>query len=454
MKSAHAEGDGNRSDARARWQAANTGPAERALLARDATAFLHQDLSTPCLTTIARAEGIWIEDHSGRRWMDFHGNSVHHIGYAHPRVLAAIRDQLDRLSFAPRRFACEPAAELAEKLGAIAPGPGAKKCLFTTGGSDAVEVALKIARAATGRFKTLSFWDAFHGAGMGAASVGGEATFRSGPAGPLLPGAEHVAPFACYRCPYGHAGPETSGLACAGMVEYVLAREGDIAAVIAEPMRAVPYVAPPGFWARVRAACDRHGTLLIFDEIPTGLGKTGAMFASAHEGVAPDITVLGKALGGAVLPIAAVIADARLDVAGAWAIGHYTHEKNPVTARAALETIAVIEEEGLVERADELGRHMRARLEEMATRCPRIGDVRGRGLLQGVELVTDRDSRVPSPALAERVLYRCLGDGLSFKTTMGNVLTLSPPLTIARADLDRALDIFEVALLGDEAPAR
>ncbi len=123
----HGEGDGNRSDARARWQAANTGAPERDLLARDAAAFLHQDLSTPCLTTVAKAEGIWIEDHSGRRWMDFHGNSVHHIGYAHPRVLAAIRDQLDRLSFAPRRFACEPAVELAEKLGAIAPGAGAEE---------------------------------------------------------------------------------------------------------------------------------------------------------------------------------------------------------------------------------------------------------------------------------------------------------------------------------------
>jgi 4-aminobutyrate aminotransferase len=454
MKDAHAEGDGNRSDARARWQHAHTGGPERDLLARDAAAFLHQDLSTPCLTTVAKAEGIWIEDHSGRRWMDFHGNSVHHVGYAHPRVLSAIRDQLERLTFAPRRFACEPAVELAEKLAAIAPGEAAKKCLFTTGGSDAIEVALKIARAATGRFKTLSFWDAFHGAGMGAASVGGEATFRSGPAGPLLPGAEHVAPFACYRCPYGHPGPDVCGIACAGMVEYVLAREGDIAAVIAEPMRAVPYVAPAGFWARVREACDRHGTLLIFDEIPTGLGKTGAMFASQHEGAVPDITVLGKALGGAVLPIAAVIADARLDVAGAWAIGHYTHEKNPVTARAALETLAIVEEEGLPDRAAELGRHAAARLHELAARSPHIGDVRGRGLLIGVEIVAGRDGREPDPARAERILYRCLAQGLGFKTTMGNVLTLSPPLVIDRDDLDRALDIVAAAVLeADDAGA-
>lgn len=444
---AHAEGDGNRTDARGDWQARNTGPAERALLERDAAAFLHQELSTPCLTTIAKAEGIWIEDHSGRRWMDFHGNSVHHLGYSHPRVVAAIKHQLDSLSFAPRRFACEPAVELAEKLGAIAPGQGPKKVLFTTGGSDAIEVALKIARAATGRFKTLSFWDAFHGAGFGASSVGGEATFRSGPAGPLLPGAEHIAPFACYRCPYGHPGPDVCGIACAGMVEYALAREGDVAAVVAEPMRAVPYVAPPGFWKRVREACDRHGTLLVFDEIPTGLGKTGALFASEHEGVAPDITVLGKALGGGILPIAAVIADARLDVAGAYAIGHYTHEKNPVTTRAALATIAVIEEEGLVARAAELGDHMHGRLEELAARSPSVGEVRGRGLIMGVDLVRERGSREPDRALAERVLYRCLEQGLSFKTTVGNVLTLSPPLIISRDELDRALDIVAGAVL-------
>ena len=446
MNDAHAEGDGNRSDARGGWQARNTGPAERALLDRDAAAFLHQDLSTPCLTTIAKAEGIWIEDHSGRRWMDFHGNSVHHIGYAHPRVLAAIRDQLDALSFAPRRFACEPAVELAEKLGAIAPGQGAKKVLFTTGGSDAVEVALKIARAATGRFKTLSFWDAFHGAGFGASSVGGEATFRSGPAGPLLPGAEHVAPFACYRCPYGHSGPEASGLACAGMVEYVLAREGDIAAVIAEPMRAVPYVAPPGFWRKVREICDRHGTLLIFDEIPTGLGKTGRMFACEHDGVAPDILVLGKALGGGILPIAAVIARPELDVGADWAFGHYTHEKNPVTARAALTTIEIIEEEGLAENAGRVGAVALERMREMTARLPAIGDVRGRGLVLGIELVKDRATREPDPELAEAVLYRALDNGLSFKTTMGNVLTLTPPLIVTQAEMMRALDIVEEAV--------
>ncbi|RMD95490.1 MAG: aminotransferase class III-fold pyridoxal phosphate-dependent enzyme, partial [Alphaproteobacteria bacterium] len=245
----HTEGEANRSPERARWQAGLTDPATARLLARDAAAFLHQSLSTPCLSTIARATGIWIEDTAGRRFMDFHGNSVHHIGYGHPRLVAAVKAQMDALPFAPRRYTCEVAVELAETLAARAPAEG-WKLLFTTGGSDANEVALKIARAATGRFKTLSFWDAFHGAGFGAASVGGEATFRSHIAGPLLPGTEHVAPFNCAHCAYGHSDPAHCGLPCAGMVEYVLEREGDVAAVIAEPMRAVPVIPPPGYWRR------------------------------------------------------------------------------------------------------------------------------------------------------------------------------------------------------------
>jgi 4-aminobutyrate aminotransferase len=310
-------------------------------------------------------------------------------------------------------------------------------------------VALKIARAATGRFKTISFWDSFHGAGFGASSVGGEQLFRSGPAGPLLSGTEHVAPFACYRCPYGY--PDTEGrprldlcrLTCANFVRYVLEKEGDVAAVIAEPLRSVPYVPPPGFWQAVRDACDAHGALLVFDEIPTGLGKTGRMFACEHEGVVPDILVLGKALGGGMLPIAAVVCRPELDVGGSWAFGHYTHEKNPVTTQAALTTIQIIEDEGLVENAARVGAAAMARLEEMKTLHPLIGDVRGRGLVIGIDLVRDRESKQPANEAAESVLYRALSRQLSFKTTMGNVLTLTPPLTIAAVEMELALSIIE-----------
>jgi 4-aminobutyrate aminotransferase len=448
------EGESNISGRRARWSANLVGTA-RAAVDADAAAFLHQSVSTPCLNAIRRAEGIWIEDLQGRRYMDFHGNNVHHIGYGHPRLIAAIKDQLDTLPFSPRRYTNDVAIELAEKLGAISPGD-LGKVLFTTGGSDAIEVALKVARAATGRFKTVSFWDAFHGAGFGASSIGGEQLFHSGAIGPLLTGSEHVAPFSCYRCPYGYPVPEIGSdgqpdlapcqMTCANMVRYVIEKQGDVAAVVAEPLRAVPTIPPPGFWRAVRQACDAAGALLIFDEIPTGLGRTGHMFACTPEGVVPDILVLGKALGGGVLPIAAAIARPDLDVAGAYAIGHYTHEKNPVTARAALTTLQIVEDEGLAERAHVLGARALTRLREMRDRHPIIGDVRGRGLLLGVELIDPGagcEAKAPANDAAEAVFYRALEAGLSFKVTLGNVLTLTPPLMIAEAELDRALGILE-----------
>jgi 4-aminobutyrate aminotransferase len=454
------EGDVNGTPQRAAWQQAHVDEAGRALLDRDAQAFLHQSVSTPCLSTIARAEGLWIEDLAGRRYMDFHGNNVHHLGHGHPEVIAAIKQQLDDLSFAPRRFVPERAVELAEALNAKfrALTGHAGRVLFTTGGSDAVEVALKLARAATGRFKTLSFWDAFHGAGFSSSSVGGESLFRSGRLGPLLPGSEHVAPFGCYRCAYGHPVDalgqpdlERCRLACAGMVRYVLEREGDVAAVIAEPARAVPFLPPPGYWQAVREACHAHGTLLIFDEIPTGLGKTGRFFAAEHDGAAPDIVVLGKALGGGVLPIAACIARDELNQAGEFALGHYTHEKNPVTAAAALATLRVIVRDGLVENAARVGALALERLHEMQRKHRLIGDVRGRGLLIGIELVSDRAAKTPAAAAAERVLYRALSRGLSFKTTMGSVLTLTPPLITTETQMTQALDILD-ACLHEESP--
>ena len=445
------ESDTNITPRRQKWSETNLGKGSMEAVKKDAQYFLRQSVSTPCLSAIAKAEGVWIEDIEGRRYLDFHGNNVHHIGYGHPRLKKAIADQMDELPFAPRRFACDVATSLAQKLTQISPG-NLSKVLFTTGGSDAVEVALKIARAATRRHKTISFWDAFHGAGFGAASIGGEQLFRSHAIGPLLSGAQHVAPFACYRCPYGY--PENNGkpdlelckMTCANMVRYVLEKEGDIAAVIAEPARAVPYIPPPGFWAQIRKACNDHGALLIFDEIPTGLGKTGAMFACDHDQVEPDILVMGKALGGGILPLAAVLAQPELDIAGDYAFGHYTHEKNPVSARAGLTTIEIIEDEGLVENSAMLGAWAMERLADIKERHNVIGDIRGRGFLIGIELVNSRSDKVPANDLAEDVLYRCLDNGISFKTTMGNTLTLTPPLTVNRQQMEFALQTIEDAI--------
>ena len=236
QKVAMAEGDVNNSDNRLAWAREHISGESARLLERDSQVFLHQCVSTPCLNTIGRAEGIWIEDLSGKRFMDFHGNNVHHIGYGHPRLVQAVKQQMDRLPFAPRRFTCDVAVELAEKLTLLAPG-ALSKLLFTTGGSDAIEVALAYARAATGRHKTISFWDAYHGSGFGARSISGEEMFRSGPIGPLLPGTQQVPPFGDYRNVWGVT--EGSSELCARYIEYVLEKEGDVGAVVAEPTRAV-----------------------------------------------------------------------------------------------------------------------------------------------------------------------------------------------------------------------
>jgi len=435
------EGDINISLRRNQWQDAHLNADSRALLEEDARYFLKQSLSTPCLNTMRACQGIFIEDSQGRRYMDFHGNNVHQVGFGNPDVIAAVKRQLDELPFCTRRYTNRVAVDLAKKLAEIAPDP-LKKSLFCPGGAEAVGIALKLARIATGRHKTISMWDAFHGATLDTISIGGEAIFRQD-MGPLMPGTEHVPPADEYRCIFGCGGRGGCDLTCARYVEYILEKEGDVAAVIAEPIRSTPYIPKPEYWQAIRRACDRHGALLIFDEIPHSLGRTGRMFTFENFGIVPDMVVIGKGLGGGVLPLAAVIARENLDVAAERALGHYTHEKNPVLCAAALATIEYIENHGLVAHARELGGYAMERLIEMKGRHPLIGDVRGLGLFLGIELVKDRETRERASEEAEAVMYAALSRGLSFKTTMGNILTLTPALTITREEMDRALGIIE-----------
>lgn len=438
------EGDVNQSSHRQDWQASHLDPQAEQMLQSDARGFLHQSLSTPCLNALTACQGIYLQDTQGRRYMDFHGNSVHQVGYGHPTVIRAIKDQLDQLPFCPRRYTNQVAVDLADRLAQISPG-NLNKVLLAPGGTTAIGMALKLARIVTGRHKTLSMWDSFHGASLDAISIGGEATFRRD-AGPLLPGCEHVPPPDSYRCLWECASRGGCDLKCASYIEYVLEKEQDVAALIAEPIRSTPYVPPREYWQVVRRACDRHGTMLIFDEIYQGLGRTGAMFACEHFDVVPDMLVLGKGLGGGVLPVAALLAREELDVAGDRAIGHYTHEKSPVACAAALATLDVIADERLVARSRELGQHALGRLRQLMARHPSMGDVRGTGLLLGVELVQDRQSKERACDLAEKVMYRSLTKGLSFKLTMGNILLLTPPLTITREELDEAIDIIDACL--------
>ena len=285
-------------------------------------------------------------------------------------------------------------------------------------------------------------WDSFHGATLDAISVGGEALFRRD-VGPLLPGSEHVPPLDQAERFFGSDGHAFERLA--DYIDYVLGSDGAIAAVVAEPMRWTTVVPPPpGFWRQVRASCDRHGALLVFDEIPSCLGRTGAMFACEHFGAIPDILVIGKGLGGGIMPMAAMIARADLDVAAETALGHYTHEKSPVGAAAALATLDVIAEEHLVDRARDLGAYGLERLRAIAARHEAVTDVRGLGLYFGVAIGRRHARR--GQCTRRGLLYACLERGLSFKIGGGNVVTLCPPLTIEVAELDRAFAILEASL--------
>jgi 4-aminobutyrate aminotransferase len=436
------EGDVNLSPHRQKWQTANIGAETRRVLEKDARYFLHQSLSTPCLDALEAAHGVYLIDIEGRRYIDFHGNNVHQVGYGNPRVIAAVQGALHTLPFSPRRFTNRYAVELATRLSTLAPGD-LSKVLLVPGGTEAIGLALKLARVATGRHKTVSMWDSFHGASLDAISIGGEALFRKN-IGPLLSGAEHVPPCDPQGCLYGCNGK--CNAKCADYVEYILKREEDVAAVVFETVRCTDVqIPPPAYYERLRAACDRYGALLILDEIPIGIGRTGRMFAFEHYNIVPDMVVLGKGLGGAVWPLAALIARSDLDVAGEQALGHYTHEKSPVGSAAALATLDCLELDGLLARAGVIGERIRSRLGNLRKRVPLIADIRCIGALIGVELALS-DGR-PACEEAERVLYACLSNGLSFKIGKGNVLNLSPPLVIEDSDLDLALEILEQALL-------
>ncbi len=438
------EGDVNLGERRRLWQAANIDPVTQAMLAEDARWFLHQSMSTPCLNALSGADGSWLIDAAGRRILDFHGNSLHQVGYGHPRVVGAIQQTLATLPFSPRRYTNEPAIELARRLCQAAPMPNAK-LLFAPGGTSAIGMALKLARLVTGRHKTISMWDSFHGASLDAISLGGEAVFRRG-IGPLLPGAEHVPPHDPGHCVFGCGG--SCALRCADYIDYCLGKEGDVAAVVVETIRCTDVQIPPSdYFRRLRAACDRHGALLILDEIPIALGRTGYLYAVERYGIEPDMVVLGKGLGGGSLPLAALVARGEFDVGQDISLGHYTHEKNPITCAAGLATLDVIEEEGLLARSRRLGEQVVARLEAAQATLPAIAQVRGAGLLIGVELRAVGEHSAAD--LAEAVLYRCLSAGLSFKVGQGNVLVLAPPLNIAESDLDWALNTLIDAIAAE-----
>jgi len=436
-----AEGDVNFSESRKEWQQKLL-PDTTALLKTDADYFIHQALSTPCLEVLAECDGSYIITASGRRILDFHGNNLHQVGYRNETVLTAVISALTKLPFSPRRYTNEYAIGLAQKLGSLA--PGLNKVLFAPGGSEANSMALKLARIHTGKFKVVSMWGAFHGAGLDTISVGGEASFRSN-IGPLMSGTEHVPQPNTYRSFWDNDEDQDKNVE---YVRHVFECEGDVGAFIAETIRNTDVQIPTlNFWRRIRELCDEFNVVLILDEIPIALGRTGRFFAFEHYGITPDIVTIGKGLGGAVFPMAALLTSEKFNHAVGHSVGHFTHEKSPIGSAAAMAVLEVIEKENLIEKAQQNGLIIKARLSEMQNRFEMIGDVRGIGLLWGVELVTDRKSKTRAIEHAEKVLYHCLENGLSFKVSQGNVINICPPLIIKEDELLSALNILENAFI-------
>ncbi|MCG9609632.1 aspartate aminotransferase family protein [Vibrio harveyi] len=437
------EGDVNTTPARQAWNASMDDERTQTLLKRDSEVFLHQAMSTPCLDTLEAAEGIYIQDATGKKYMDFHGNNVHQLGYGHPHVIKRVQEQIAKLPFSPRRFTNETAIECAEKLTQICGGE-LNRVLFAPGGTSAVGMALKLARHITGNYKVVSLWDSFHGASLDAISVGGEACFRQG-MGPLMAGVERIPPAVSYRGAFPVA--DGSDVHYADYLEYVIEKEGGVGAFIAEAVRNTDVQVPSkAYWKRIREICDKHNVMLIIDDIPNGMGRSGEWFTYQAYDIEPDMLCIGKGLGGGLVPIAAMVTKDKYNTAEQISMGHYTHEKSPIGCAAALATMEAIEQDGLLDKAKADSQFMREKLLEMKAKYTVIGDVRGIGMLWGIELVTDHESKSRAYDEAEAVLYQCLNNGVSFKVSQGNVIQLSPPLIITREQLTEALAIFEEAI--------
>ncbi|HVM89727.1 MAG TPA: aspartate aminotransferase family protein [Puia sp.] len=434
------EGDVNFSEARKKWLSALP-PAILKTLDEDAELFLHQSLSSPCLDAIESCDGIYITDAGGKKYMDFHGNNVHQVGYRNPHVIQKVKQQMDILPFCPRRYTNPVAIEFAQKLRSLLPA-SLTRMLFTPGGTSSIGIALKLTRVVTGKHKVVSLKDSFHGASLDAIAIGGEEQFKKH-MGVLSPEALNIEQPVNYRNIFADCNDEHY----ADALEKLIISDGQIGAFIAETVRNTDVQAPSkAYWKKIRNICTKHNVLLILDEIPIAFGRTGKMFAFEHYGIEPDILCLGKGLGAGVIPFAAMITKEEFNIAADVSLGHYTHEKSPLGCAAALGMIEFIQQNNILKKveADEL--FMKAELSKLKEKHQIIGDVRGIGLLWGIELVKNRSTKEKAVAEAERVMYQCLQNGLSFKVSQGNVLQLSPPLIISREELKSAIGIIDEAI--------
>jgi 4-aminobutyrate aminotransferase len=425
------------------------GPRATELIRRDS-----QVLSpsyTRCYPLVAaRGEGAMIEDVDGNRFLDFNaGIAVASTGHCHPKVVEAIEEQSKRLiHMSGTDFYYENMVQLAEKLAAIAPGGGPHRVYFGNSGTEATEAAMKLARYHTGRDKFIAFAGSFHGRTMGALSLTGSKVVQRKGFGPLVPGVYHAQFPDPYRRPDGVAADDYA-VSCVRFIEDELFRTivpaEEVAGIVVEPIQGEGgYLIPPkAFHQELRRLADRHGILLIFDEVQCGMGRTGKMWASEHFGVAADIFTTAKGIASG-LPLSAMIA--RADIMN-WGPGAHasTFGGNPVAVAAALATIELLESE-LIANAAHVGGHILDRMRHWPNRFRRVGDVRGLGLMIGFELVGDQQSKDRAPELRDRIQEMAFERGLLVLGAGRNTIRLCPPLMITRDQADFAVDTLEECL--------
>ena len=406
---------------------------------------------------VAGAEGRYFWDFDGKRYLDFASQLVNvSIGHQHPKVVAAIKEQADRLCTIGPMMANEKRSELARLLAEVTPGD-LTMSFFTNGGAEANENAIKLARWHTGRQKIVARYRSYHGATAGAISATGDP--RRWHAEPGVPGVVRILDPYTYRCPAGHPDPCP---VCTGAphLEEVLQYEGpeNVAAVIMETITGTNGVIPPppGYLQSVREVCDRHGILLILDEVMAGFGRTGKWFACEHWDVVPDIITLAKGINSGYVPLGAMTISEKLAdwVRDKYFAGGLTYSGHPLACAAGVASIEAFREEGIVENSAELGEVLGDRLAGLADKHESIGEVRGLGLFYGVELVKDRETREPlvpfnasgeSFAPMAKIARAALDRGL-YLMTHWNVIIVAPPLTITREELDEGLTILDEAL--------